>query len=348
MGLRAKLEEREDKFLSPLAARSAKSQGRVRPETECNLRPAFQHDRDRILYSKAFRRLKHKTQVFLAPTGDHYRTRLTHTLEVAQIARTMARALTFNEDLTEAVALGHDLGHTPFGHAGESMLKELLPDGFRHYEQSLRVVDHLEKDGQGLNLTYEVRMGILRHSKGRGKFLAAPDEKSELTLESQLVRAADVMAYIAHDTDDAIRGGVITRADLPKEVRKILGDKLSRQIDTMVRDLIDQTLADGGPRLVMSSEVEQAMLTLRDYLYDRVYDNMEVHQDFEKASKVVTDLFNRLMNKDEFYEACLSSTPPNDVDQRRVQAADYIAGMTDRYALHLYEDTFLPKPWGRI
>ncbi len=348
MGLRAKLEAREDKILSPLAARSAESKGRPRPEPECNLRPAFQHDRDRILYSKAFRRLKHKTQVFLAPTGDHYRTRLTHTLEVAQIARTMARALALNEDLTEAVALGHDLGHTPFGHAGESVLKELLPGGFHHYEQSLRVVDLLEKGGQGLNLTYEVRMGILRHSKGRGKFLADPDEKSELTLESQLVRAADVMAYIAHDTDDAIRGGVITRADLPEVVRKVLGDKLSRQIDTMVRDLIDHTLADGEPRLIMSSRVEKGMLALRDYLYDRVYDNMEVHQDFEKASKVVKELFNRLLNKNDFYQACFSAPPPSDIDQRRVQAADYIAGMTDRYALHLYEDTFLPKPWGRI
>lgn len=348
MGLRAKLEAREDQILSPLAARSANSQGRLRPEPECSLRPAFQHDRDRILYSKAFRRLKHKTQVFLAPTGDHYRTRLTHTLEVAQIARTMARALALNEDLTEAVALGHDLGHTPFGHAGESMLKKLLPDGFRHYEQSLRVVDLLEKEGQGLNLTYEVRMGILHHSKGRGKFLVSSDEHSELSLEGQLVRAADVMAYIAHDTDDATRGGVITRDDLPSVVRQVLGDRISRQIDTMVRDLIDCTLADGGPRLCMSSQVEQAMMALRDFLYERVYENMEVHTDFEKASKVVTELFMRLMEKDDFYQACLSAAPPKDIGQRRVQVADYIAGMTDRYALHLYEDTFLPKPWGRI
>lgn len=348
MGLRAILEEREDKFLSLLAARSAQSKGRVRPEPECNLRPAFQHDRDRILYSKAFRRLKHKTQVFLAPTGDHYRTRLTHTLEVSQIARTMARALALNEDLTEAVALGHDLGHTPFGHAGESVLKELLPGGFRHYEQSLRVVDHLEKSGQGLNLTHEVRMGILHHSKGRGKFLAAPEEKSEMTLEGQLVRAADVMAYIAHDTDDAIRGGVITRHDLPEEVRKVLGDKLSRQIDTMVRDMVDRTLEHGGPRLVMSARVEKAMMELRDYLYEKVYDNKEVHQDFEKASKVVEELFERLMIRDDFYQACLSAPPPEEMDKRRIQVADYIAGMTDRYALQLYEDTFLPKPWGRI
>jgi len=348
MGLRSQLEAREDKILSPLAARSASSKGRPRPEPECSLRPAFQHDRDRILYAKSFRRLKHKTQVFLAPTGDHYRTRLTHTLEVSQIARTLARALALNEDLTEAVALGHDLGHTPFGHAGESVLQKLLPGGFHHYEQSLRVVDHLENDGKGLNLTYEVRMGILHHSKGRGKFLAAPDEQLDLTLEGQLVRAADVMAYIAHDTDDAIRGGVITRAELPQVVRQVLGDRLSRQIDTMVRDLIDQTLKGGGPRLVMSPQAEEAMLALRDFLYKRVYDNMEVHIDFEKASKVVTELFMRLMEKNEFYQSCLSTPPPADIDQRRMHAADYIAGMTDRYALHLYEDTFLPKPWGRI
>jgi dGTPase len=348
MGLRAKLEAREDQILSPLAARSAVSKGRLRPEPECSLRPAFQHDRDRILYSKAFRRLKHKTQVFLAPTGDHYRTRLTHTLEVAQIARTMARALFLNEDLTEAVALGHDLGHTPFGHAGESNLNKLLPGGFRHYEQSLRVVDHLEKEGKGLNLTHEVRMGILHHSKGRGKFLASPGEKSDLTLEGQLVRAADVMAYIAHDTDDAMRGGVITREELPQVVREVLGDRLSRQIDTMVRDLIDCTQADGGPRLCMSSQVEQAMMALRDFLYERVYDNMEVHTDFLKASKVVTELFEGLMERDDFYQACLSAPPPEDINKRQVQVADYIAGMTDRYALHLYEDAFLPKPWGRV
>ncbi|KMY66730.1 deoxyguanosinetriphosphate triphosphohydrolase [Desulfocarbo indianensis] len=348
MSLRAKMEQREDQILSPLAARSAASRGRVRPEEECSLRPAFQHDRDRILYCKSFRRLKHKTQVFLAPTGDHYRTRLTHTLEVSQIARTMARALALNEDLTEAVALGHDLGHTPFGHAGESMLQKLLPGGFHHYEQSLRVVDLLEKDGAGLNLTYEVRMGILHHSKGRGKFMATPQEAGALTLEAQLVRAADVMAYVAHDTDDAIRGGVITRRDLPQLVRQVMGDRISRQIDTMVRDLINRTLADGGPRLLMSPQVEEAMLALRDFLYERVYENDDVHRDFEKASKVVTDLFERLMTRDGFYQDCLSAPPPENPDERRLHTADYIAGMTDRFALHLYEDAFLPKPWGRF
>ena len=226
------------------------------------LRPAFQHDRDRILYCKAFRRLKHKTQVFLAPTGDHYRTRLTHTLEVSQIARTMARALRLNEDLTEAIALGHDLGHTPFGHAGEAVLDKLLPGGFQHHQQSLRVVELLEKNGKGLNLTIEVRQGIAGHSKGKGPFLPKRGEKAKLTLEAQVVRAADVMAYIAHDTEDAIRGGVLAQASYPKPVVKVLGSTLSRQINTMVRDLITQSAAAGGGALAMRPEVELAMVGL--------------------------------------------------------------------------------------
>jgi dGTPase len=348
MELRRELEAREDRLLSPYAARSAQSRGRLHPEDECPLRPAFQHDRDRILYAKAFRRLKHKTQVFLAPTGDHYRTRLTHTLEVAQIARTLARALALNEDLTEAIALGHDLGHTPFGHAGETVLDELLPEGFRHHEQSLRVVDHLEKDGRGLNLTYEVRMGILHHAKGRGRFLPAPgEEEPDLTLEAQLVRAADVMAYIAHDTDDALRGQVIRPQELPPRVVEVLGDRLSRQIDTMVRDLIAQTRAAGGAVIRMSPEVEGAMWELRDFLYQRVYDNPEVHADFIKASKVLRELFHRLMEDDALYRRQIGELPP-DQDQRRRAVADYIAGMTDRFALALYDEVFLPRPWARL
>ncbi len=346
MNLRQSLEEREEYLLSPHAARSAASRGRLKPEPECSLRPAFQHDRDRILYSKSFRRLKHKTQVFLAPTGDHYRTRLTHTLEVAQIARTLARALRLNEDLTEAIALGHDLGHTPFGHAGESVLAELLPEGFHHWEQSLRVVDVLEKDGQGLNLTHEVRMGILSHSKGRGPFLPEERPAEDLTLEAHLVRAADVIAYIAHDTDDAARGGVISPEDLPAQVKEVLGSRLSRQIDTMVRDLIAQTTEAGGRVLRMSARVKEAMWGLRDFLYERVYDNPEVHADFIKASKVVRELFNRLAEDDVFYLRKVGSLPPSGERVRRV--ADYIAGMTDRYALQLYEEVFLPRPWAAL
>lgn len=346
MNARMELERREDMILSPFAARSAASKGRRRPEPECSLRSAFQHDRDRILYSKAFRRLKHKTQVFLSPTGDHYRTRLTHTLEVSQIARTMARALKLNEDLTEAIAMGHDLGHTPFGHAGEEMLNRLLPDGFRHQEQSLRVVDVLEKDGKGLNLTFEVRMGILWHAKGRGRFLPDGRERTDLTLEAQLVRAADVMAYVAHDTDDALRGGVISALDIPPRVSQVLGSKLSRQIDTMVRDLIAQTTAAGGGCLAMSPEVEGAMWELRDFLYKNVYDNMEVHADFARASKVVKDIYEKLMEDDGFFQKYAGALPPPGKRPRR--AADYIAGMTDRYALQLYHDTFLPRPWAVI
>ena len=345
MTLREQQEAREDTILSPRAARSAMSRGRLEPEEECSLRPAFQRDRDRILYSKAFRRLKHKTQVFLAPSGDHYRTRLTHTLEVSQIARTMARALGLNEDLTEAIALGHDLGHTPFGHAGEDVLKRLLPGGFRHHEQSLRVVDSLERDGRGLNLTYEVRMGILHHSKGRGGFLPHGRLNPDLTLESYLVRASDVMAYIAHDVDDAVRGGVLREADLPRQVVAVLGDRLSRRIDTMVRDLINRTAEAGDGGIHMSPAVEQAMTALREFLYARVYDNKEVHADFEKASRMITEIFNRLMSDDRFFSARTGQAPPGQDDARRRASADYIAGMTDRYALELYAEDFLPRPW---
>jgi len=350
MSLRQEMEQREEQMLSSFAARSAASRGRQRAESECSLRPAFQHDRDRILYSKAFRRLKHKTQVFLAPTGDHYRTRLTHTLEVAQIARTVARALRLNGDLTEAIALGHDLGHTPFGHAGETVLNQLLPGGFRHYEQSLRVVDILEKDGRGLNLTFEVRQGIAAHAKGRGPFLTRRGQEANLTLEAQLVRVADVTAYIAHDTEDAIRGGVIKRRELPKKVVKVLGSRLSRQIDTMVKDLITQTMQAGGGELAMRPEVVEAMTLLRDFLYAQVYENMEVHADFIKASKMVRELFELLNDHkhNKLFKQYVGAAPPAAKAKRQRAAADYIAGMTDRYAIQMYEDIFLPRPWGRI
>jgi dGTPase len=350
MTLRREQEKREELILSPHATLSAASRGRPRDEAECSLRPAFQHDRDRILYCKAFRRLKHKTQVFLAPTGDHYRTRLTHTLEVAQIARTMARALRLNEDLTEAIALGHDLGHTPFGHAGEAELNKLLPGGFRHHEQSLRVVDKLEKNGQGLNLTDEVRQGIAGHAKGRGPFLSKSGQGSQMTLEGQLVRAADVIAYIAHDTEDAIRGGVLKRDDLPKQVVEVLGPRLSRQIGTMVRDLITQTIEAGGGVLAMRPEVAEAINVLRNFLYDEVYDNPEVHQDFEKSSKMVREIFEKLTDptQDALFMKYRDQMPPADAGERQRAVADYIAGMTDRYAIQMYEDIFLPRPWGRI
>ena len=346
MNLRQQMEQHEDRYLSPWAARSAASQGRGTVEEECNMRPAFQRDRDRILYCKAFRRLKHKTQVFLAPAGDHYRTRLTHTLEVAQIARSMARALRLNEDLTEAIALGHDLGHTPFGHAGEDTLNQLLPQGFQHWRQSLRVVDHLEGDGQGLNLTFEVRMGIFGHSKGRKHFLDMPDHISHLSMEGQLVRAADIMAYVAHDTDDALRGGVIKSHDLPEPVSRVLGLRLSQQIGSMVRNLIEQTAAADDGAIHMSPHISQAIILFRDFLYQRVYENMDVHYDFIKASKVVRELFLELMENDQFFTAQTGLLPS--VEDRRQMAVDYVAGMTDGYALLSYNNHFMPHPWARF
>ncbi len=344
MNLRRQRERLEDEILAPFAARSGRSKGRLRPERECTLRPAFQHDRDRILYSKAFRRLKHKTQVFLSPTGDHYRTRLTHTLEVAQIARTVARALKLNEDLTEAIALGHDLGHTPFGHAGEAVLDDLLPGGFNHHEQSLRVVDVLEKDGRGLNLTFEVRMGILHHSKGRGSFLVP---KPGLSLEAQLVRVSDVMAYIAHDVEDAMRARIIESRHLPAVVRKVLGARLSGQINTMVRDLIAQSSAQPDGRLSLSPPVLGAMVELRDFLYENVYENPVVHGDFSKAERILRQLFSSLMADDDFYRHKAGLGQPPEEGERLRRAADYIAGMTDRYALTLYQEHCLPRPWAQ-
>ncbi len=253
--IREMIEERERLILSPLAVLSSETKGRRFPEEECMLRPAFQHDRDRIIHSKSFRRLKHKTQVFLAPTGDHYRTRLTHTLEVSQIARTISRALGLNEDLTEAISLGHDLGHTPFGHAGEDTLHEIVPGGFSHADQSLRVVDLLERDGRGLNLTLEVREGILLHTKGKGDILLDDSAQNGFTLEAQVVRIADVIAYINHDIDDATRGGIIRGEDIPKDCLERLGDTHSRRINTMVNDIISETLEKNDGHLAISENV---------------------------------------------------------------------------------------------
>lgn len=343
MNIRLRLEEREELILAPFAQRSCKTKGRLRDEPECDIRPAFQHDRDRITHSKSFRRLKHKTQVFLAPTGDHYRTRLTHTLEVAQIGRTIARALALNEDLVEAISLGHDLGHTPFGHAGEDVLNRIHAGGFRHYEQSLRVVDMLEKDGRGLNLTAEVRDGILRHSKGKGSVVFRDDRDRPLTKEAEVVRIADIIAYINHDIDDATRGNVISREDLPKESREYLGGTSSERIDTMVRGVIQETLRNNAMILKFGTELEHHIVKLRDFLYERVYDSMTVHQDFIKCSKIIEDLYHYLLrNKDSF----LNETERDDFyDDPAVCVCDFIAGMTDRYAFNLFEKIFLPMPW---
>lgn len=340
--IRQQMEEREAANLAPYAARSKDSKGRLRPEEECPIRLAFQRDRDRIIHSKSFRRLKHKTQVFLSPAGDHYRTRLTHVLEVSQIARTISVALQLNGHLTEAIALGHDLGHTPFGHAGESILDELYPEGFHHYNQSLRVVDILEKKGKGLNLTHEVREGIEKHSKGRRDIL--PDDISELpsTMEGRVVRVADIIAYVNHDIDDAIRAGVLDDNQIPTHLQNLLGRTSSARIGAMVIDLVTQTLAVGGERLTMSPDILEAINELRGFLYKNVYENYKVHAEFIKAMKLLRELYQYFLNEDDNWERVIDY----DADTPREQmVCDFIAGMTDRYALDLYTNIFLPKPW---
>ncbi|HHT01383.1 MAG TPA: deoxyguanosinetriphosphate triphosphohydrolase [Firmicutes bacterium] len=324
-------EEWEER-LQPKAARSRLSRGRNRPEEECPVRTAFQRDRDRIIHSKAFRRLKDKTQVFIAPTGDHFRTRLTHTLEVAQIARTVARALRLNEDLTEAIALAHDLGHTPFGHAGEDVLREIHPGGFEHNEQSLRVVDHLEQPG-GLNLTWEVRDGILNHT-GPG----CPG-----TLEGQIVCLADRIAYINHDIDDAIRGGIIDVSDLPKDCLQVLGWRHSERIHTMVQDMIEASgEATPGDGIRMSPHVWSATERLRQFLFTRVYVGSPAKREEDKAKQVVEALYRYFQQEPQ--QLYGGNGPPAGVPLDRT-ICDYVAGMTDRYAIEIYRRVFLPAPW---
>jgi dGTPase len=349
MTIREQTEEIERKILHPKACFSSESKGRIRPETEGEIRTCFQRDRDRIIHSKSFRRLKHKTQVFLAPKGDHYRTRLTHVLEVSQIARTIARALRLNEDLTEAIALGHDLGHTPFGHAGEDILREIHPGGFDHYKQSLRVVDLLEKDGKGLNLTHEVRDGIVKHSKGKG--LIIPESKADRagTLEGQVVRISDIIAYVNHDIDDALRAGVLRRADLPREIIKTLGATHSERIDTMVKDFIYQSSRGSAEVLGMSEAVLSAIYMLRDFLYKRVYESEEIIREFKKAKKILRDLYSYYL---EHAEEIMAAAPKEEKavmsgtgSRLHDRVCDFIAGMTDRFALMTYEKLFLPQQW---
>jgi dGTPase len=341
--IREELEDQERRILSPFAQLSSMTRGRQLFEEECSLRPAFQHDRDRIIHSKSFRRLKHKTQVFLTPTGDHYRTRLTHTLEVSQIARTISRALHLNEDLTEAVSLGHDLGHTPFGHAGEEILNEVAPGGFNHSDQSLRVVDLLERDGKGLNLTFEVRDGISKHSKGKGEILSEDPSEKALTLEGQVVRIGDIIAYINHDIDDALRGEVISQEDIPPHCLDRLGDTHSRRINTMVNDIISETRRVGGMRLSMTEEILSAIVDLRDFLWERVYENASVHSDFHKAAKVLKELYQYFIDHPDYFMSLAERESLYDSIERCV--CDFLAGMTDRYAFKVYEKLFLPLPW---
>lgn len=342
MTIREQTEEIEKKVLHPKACRSAESKGRVTPEKEGEIRTCFQRDRDRIIHSKAFRRLKHKTQVFLAPKGDHYRTRLTHVLEVSQIARTIAKALRLNEDLTEAIALGHDLGHTPFGHAGEDILRVIHPGGFDHYKQSLRVVDFLEKDGGGLNLTFEVRNGILKHSKGKG--LIIPEAKSNKadTLEGQVVRVSDIIAYVNHDLDDALRAGVLKSAHIPKEILKTLGDTHARRIDKMVKDVIFQSSQVDLDAILMSNAILVSTEKLRDFLYERVYESGEIIREFQKAQKILRDLYSYYLGH---MEEVFVDIPKGEKLNKHRMVCDFIAGMTDRFALMTYERLFLPQQW---
>ena len=342
MSIREALEQRELETLAPQAAKSAASRGRLRPEPEDDVRPAFQHDRDRIIHSKAFRRLKHKTQVFFAPAGDHYRTRLTHTLEVSQIARTIAKVLRLHEELTESIALGHDLGHTPFGHAGERVLDSLVPGGFRHYEQSLRIVDVLEHDGRGLNLTWEVRDGIGRHSKGKnGSPVGLDPEQRSATLEGQIMRVADLIAYVNHDIDDAVRAGVLNEADLPPDAVRVLGTTSSARIARMVKDVVTQTQEGGLTDIRMSDAVLQATLAMRAFLFDAVYENEMATAEFRKATGILGGLWEKVRER-----------PAGFLDRRIIEAEgldsaarDFLAGMTDRYAVNLFEQLFIPKPW---
>ncbi len=340
--IRIDIEEREARSLSSCACLSRNSKGRQRAEEECEVRVAFQRDRDRIIHCKTFRRLKHKTQVFLAPTGDHYRTRLTHVLEVSQIARTVTVALQLNGHLTEAIALAHDLGHTPFGHAGESVLNDLYPDGFHHYKQSLRVVDVLENNGRGLNLTAEVRDGILKHSKGQHEILPEDISKLPSTMEGRVVRVADIIAYVNHDLDDAIRAGIIDNSKVPADILERLGSTYSKRISTMVKDIIYSTIKAGGKSLAMSAEIQDAITELRGFLFDNVYGSAQVHDDFIKAMRVTRDLYGHFM-KNSFPGE--KTAIPADETLRHRQVCDFIAGMTDRYALAIYKEIFLPKPW---
>jgi dGTPase len=340
--LREQLEAREREMLSPRAAKSADSRGRLRAEQEDDVRPAFQRDRDRIIHCKAFRRLKHKTQVFFAPTGDHYRTRLTHTLEVSQIARTIAKVLRLHEELTEAIALGHDLGHTPFGHAGERVIDRLMPGGFNHYEQSLRIVDVLENDGRGLNLTWEVRDGIAKHSKGKsGAPVGVSGPLRSNTVEGQIIRVADLIAYVNHDIDDATRAGLLRAEDLPAEPVAVLGSSSSVRIATLVKDVVTETLANELSEIKMSEPVLAAVLALRSFLFDAVYENVAATAEFQKASGVLNGLWEKVRDRsDEFLDRRTVESEGLDVATR-----DFIAGMTDRYAVRLFEQLFVPKPW---
>lgn len=345
MTIRESTEQWEQEYLSPYAAFSRASKGRDAPEPPCDIRPVYQRDRDRILHCKSFRRLKHKTQVFLTPRGDHYRTRLTHTLEVAQTARTVAKALRLNEDLTEAIALGHDLGHTPFGHAGERALSGLCSKGFAHYEQSVRVVERLEKQGRGLNLTWEVRDGIRNHRTNGSPY----------TLEGQIVRFADKIAYINHDIDDAIRAGILEETDIPGEYRDILGHSTRERLNTLIHDIVMQNVdwlkerpageSQEERKLRMSDEVGGAMQDLRSFMFKNLYTNPLAKSEEIKAQELLEALFSYYMEhpremSEEFLDMLFQEH-----EEKEIVVCDYISGMTDQYAIYKFNEYFIPKAW---
>ncbi len=333
MTIRESTEQWESQWLSPYASLSRNSRGREKEEPECDIRPVYQRDRDRILHCKSFRRLKHKTQVFLTPKGDHYRTRLTHTLEVAQTARTIARALRLNEDLTEAIALGHDLGHTPFGHAGERALNQVYSEGFAHNEQSVRIVERLEKDGKGLNLTWEVRDGILNHQMS-GK---------PSTLEGMIVRYSDKIAYINHDVDDAIRAGVIREDEIPRTYTEILGHSTRERLNTMIHDIVNNSQEQ--PTIRMSEDVEFAFRGMRKYMFENVYTNPKAKGEEKKAENILKELFRYYMDHPELLsnEYIERMWQTGETQERSV--CDYIAGMTDQYAIAKFQEFFVPVSW---
>ena len=332
MTIRESLEQREREYLSPYAALSSESRGRDHEEPQCDIRPVYQRDRDRIIHCKAFRRLKDKTQVFLTPEGDHYRTRLTHTLEVSQNARTIAKALRLNEDLTEAIALGHDLGHTPFGHAGERALNSVVPGGFKHNEQSVRMVEVLERDGVGLNLTWETRDGIMNHQTSL----------TPHTLEGKVVRLADKIAYIHHDMDDAVRAKVLTEMDVPAAIRNVLGSTPGDRLDILVHDIIINST--GVDDIRMSAEVGGAMQDLRKFMFKEVYTNKTVKSEESKAETLVISLYEYFMEDvDRLPEEAKAFLDRGEEPHRVV--CDYVAAMTDRFAINKYQELFVPKSW---
>ena len=332
MTIREHLEQWEKTYLSPYASHSTDSKGRVRPEEQCDIRPVFQRDRDRIIHCKAFRRLKDKTQVFLSPEGDHYRTRLTHTLEVSQNARTIAKALRLNEELVEAIALGHDLGHTPFGHAGERALNRICPLGFEHSLQSVRTVDRLEKDGRGLNLTYEVRDGILNHQT-----IGKPH-----TLEGKIVRFSDKIAYIHHDMDDAVRAGILKESDVPREIRDVIGSTAGDRLDHFIHDIVTSSMEKND--ILMSERTHAAMQSMREFMFENVYQNPIAKSEETKAERLMETLYRHFLKHiDDMPEEFLNLLSEGEPKEQVV--CDYVGAMTDRFAIATYERIYIPKSW---